>query len=85
MSQHQELVAALEAEGVTCHFLEPDEYLPMQTFARDSGIMTPWGMLIAQMARPERRGEWGAIEDLASHLELPISTHCLTMPLRRGL
>ncbi|MER9249951.1 arginine deiminase family protein [Mesorhizobium sp. M0590] len=84
ISQHQELVAALEGEGVTCHFLEPDEHLPMQTFVRDSGIMTPWGMLIAQMARPERRGEWGAIEDLASDLKLPIWKRVTAAPVEGG-
>ncbi|MER8608752.1 hypothetical protein NKH48_34730 [Mesorhizobium sp. M1233] len=32
ISQHQELVAALEAEGATCHFLEPGGF-PMTGFS----------------------------------------------------
>ncbi|RWK55923.1 MAG: hypothetical protein EOR48_09935 [Mesorhizobium sp.] len=74
--QHQEMVAALEGEGVTCHFLEPDEHLPLQTFARDSGIMTPWGMLVAQMARPERtsrRKKWAGTRILRTLQPSPLS------------
>ena len=41
--QHAELVAAYEAAGVRCHFLEPDPALPYQVFARDSSVMTPVG------------------------------------------
>lgn len=71
-AQHREMVAALEEADVACKFLAPDPNLPMQTFTRDSGIMTPWGMLVAQMARPERRGEWAAIVDLAASEAFPI-------------
>jgi len=72
MAQHRELVMALEEAGVTCRFLAPDPHLPMQTFTRDSGIVTPWGMLVAQMARPERRGEWAAVVDLAASAGIPV-------------
>ena len=51
IAQHGELRAALEGAGVDCVMLAPDPHLPMQTFTRDSGVMTPWGLLICQMAR----------------------------------
>lgn len=70
--QHNEMVAALEAAGVQCTFLTPDASLPMQTFTRDSAIMTPWGLLVAQMARPERRGEWAGVIDMAAAENIPV-------------
>jgi N-dimethylarginine dimethylaminohydrolase len=56
--QHAGLVAAYEAAGVRCHFLEPDPALPYQVFARDSSAMGPNGTAITQLAQPWRRGEY---------------------------
>ena len=56
--QHDELVAALQDAGVNCHFLEPDPHLPYQVYTRDSSLVTPWGAVLLQCQRPERRGEW---------------------------
>ena len=72
IAQHDELRAVLEGAGVDCVMLAPDPHLPMQTFTRDSGVMTPWGLLICQMARPERRGEWAGVTDIALAADLPV-------------
>ena len=42
MAQHAEMVRIYEAAGVSCHYLEPDEVLHRNFFARDSSAMTPW-------------------------------------------
>jgi arginine deiminase len=70
--EYGEMLAALGEAGVTCRFLTPDEHLPMQTFTRDSGVVTPWGLLVTSMARPERRGEWAAVTDFATAEGVPI-------------
>lgn len=56
--QHGELVAALQETGVRCHYQKPDPHLPYQVYTRDSSLVTPWGAIALQCARPERRGEW---------------------------
>ena len=70
--QYGEFLHALEAAGVACRFLEPDAALAMQTFTRDSGVVTPWGILVSSMARPERRGEWAALMDFAGAEHVPV-------------
>ena len=57
--QHAEMVAAYEAAGVTCHFVEAKPDLPYQVFTRDSSLMTPWGAVINRL-----RQEWRLKEDL---------------------
>ena len=44
MSQHAEMVAIYEENGVECHYLDTDEVLHRNFFARDSSAMTPWGV-----------------------------------------
>lgn len=62
-AQYDGMVAALEAAGVVCHYLaEPEPQLPYQVYTRDSSQVTPWGPVITQLYRPQRRGEYaGAI------------------------
>jgi N-dimethylarginine dimethylaminohydrolase len=49
MRQHREMVQAYEEGGTKVHFLEPDEALPYQVYARDSSFMTPYGAVVTQM------------------------------------
>lgn len=63
--QHAQMIAALEHSGVRCSYLEADPALRYQTYTRDSSVMTPWGLLVCQLARPERRGEWVSVLDFA--------------------
>jgi N-dimethylarginine dimethylaminohydrolase len=70
--QHAELVSAYEAAGVRTHFLEPDEHLPYQVFARDSSINTPTGPIVTQPAQPWRRGEYAPVIRFYQEAGIPI-------------
>jgi len=70
--QHTRLVAALEQSGVACRYLDADPVLHYQTYTRDSSVMTPWGLLVCQMARPERRGEWASVLDFAQRTKTSV-------------
>ena len=58
MSQHAEMVSIYESCGVTCHYLDADEALHRNFFARDSSAMTPWGALICHMQLKSRRADY---------------------------
>jgi arginine deiminase len=70
--QHAQMVAALEQSGVTCRYLEADPALCYQTYTRDSSVMTPWGLLVCQLSRPERRGEWASVLAFAQQEKTPV-------------
>ena len=72
MKQHTEMVQACEDAGVTCHFLEPDEHLPYQVYARDSSFMTPYGAVVTQMAQWWRRGEYAPVIRFYQSAGIPI-------------
>lgn len=82
--QFEGMAGMLRAAGVQCHYLSPDEHLHYQTFTRDSAIMTPWGLLIANMARPERRAEWVSVLKLAEERRWPIWKAVTAGPLEGG-
>ena len=46
IAQHTEMVSIYAQNNVRCHYLESDEVLHRNFFARDSSAMTPWGALI---------------------------------------
>ena len=58
MSQHAEMVSIYESNGVTCHYLDADEVLHRNFFARDSSAMSPWGALICHMQLKSRRADY---------------------------
>ncbi|KMW59429.1 NG-dimethylarginine dimethylaminohydrolase [Candidatus Rhodobacter oscarellae] len=58
MQQHSEMVSIYEENGVTCHYLDADEALHRNFFARDSSAMTPWGALICHMQLKVRRADY---------------------------
>ncbi len=58
MAQHAEMVRIYEEAGVTCHYLDSDEVLHRNFFARDSSAMTPWGALICHMQLKCRRADY---------------------------
>ena len=49
---------------------DPD--LPLQIWGRDGSFMTPWGMIIGQMAQWWRRGEYGPVLDFCFENNVPI-------------
>ena len=59
--QFDGLVTALTQAGAACHFLRPDRFLPYQVYTRDSSQTTPWGVLLTQLEKPQRRGEAGEV------------------------
>ena len=52
------MVSIYESCGVTCHYLDADEALHRNFFARDSSAMTPWGALICHMQLKSRRADY---------------------------
>jgi N-dimethylarginine dimethylaminohydrolase len=71
-SQHAEMVSAYEDAGVRCHFLEPDQALPYQVFARDSSAMGPKGTIITQLSQWWRRGEYAPAIRFHQETGIPI-------------
>jgi len=58
IAQHTEMVSIYEQNNVTCHYLESDDVLHRNFFARDSSAMTPWGALICHMQLKVRRADY---------------------------
>ena len=58
MAQHAEMVSIYEENDVSCYYLDSDEVLHRNFFARDSSAMTPWGALICHMQLKCRRADY---------------------------
>ncbi len=71
-SQYQEVVDCFEQAEVRVFNTPPDEDLPLQIWGRDGSFMTPWGMIIGQMAQWWRRGEYGPALDFCFENDIPI-------------
>lgn len=72
MAQHAEMVRIYEAAGVVCHYLEADEALHRNFFARDSSAMTPWGALICHMQLKCRRADYVSAIRFYQDNDIPI-------------
>lgn len=70
--QHRGFVAAFEEAGVTVHMTEADPTLQYSVYTRDPAIVTPWGVLIGQMYREQRRGEVASHVRFHGAVDLPI-------------
>lgn len=75
MSQHAEMVRIYEDAGVTCHYLDADEVLHRNFFARDSSAMTPWGALICHMQLKCRRADYVTAIAFYRDNDIPIWRH----------
>lgn len=71
-AQYREVLDCFADAGVRVHHPPADERLPLQIWARDSSFMTPWGMIVGQMAQWWRRGEYGPVLDFCFAQNLPI-------------
>jgi N-dimethylarginine dimethylaminohydrolase len=71
-AQHAELVSAYEHFNVKIHMHDPQPELPMQVYARDSSVMTPYGAIITAMSNWWRRGENYAAIRTYEQLGIPI-------------
>lgn len=72
MSQHTEMVRIYQDAGVTCHYLEADEALHRNFFARDSSAMTPWGALVCHMQLKCRRADYVSVIKFYQQHNIPI-------------
>ncbi len=72
MKQHSDMVAIYEENGVTCHYLDADEALHRNFFARDSSAMTPWGALICHMQLKCRRADYATAIKFYQDNDIPI-------------
>lgn len=72
MKQHSEMVSIYEENGVTCHYLDSDEVLHRNFFARDSSAMTPWGALICHMQLKCRRADYALAIKFYQENDIPI-------------
>ena len=70
--QHKEMVGIYEAAGVSCHFLDADEVLHRNFFARDSSAMTPWGPIISHMQLECRRADYATAVAFYQRVGIPI-------------
>jgi N-dimethylarginine dimethylaminohydrolase len=71
-SQYDEVLSIFRDTGATVHITPPDPDLKLQIWGRDGSFMTPWGMIIGQMAQWWRRGEYGPVLDFCFENDLPI-------------
>ena len=83
-TQHREMVAAYESAGVRVHFLEADEHLPYQVFARDSSVGGPSGAIVTQPAQPWRRGEYAPVTRFYADAGIPVRGHVTAGSLEGG-
>ncbi|MEO1200859.1 MAG: arginine deiminase family protein [Pseudomonadota bacterium] len=60
-AQYRELEDALTGAGVTLHYTDSEAHLPYQVYTRDSSQITPWGPVLTQLFRPQRRGEYHSL------------------------
>ena len=66
------MVSIYEENGVTCHYLDADEVLHRNFFARDSSAMTPWGPLICHMQLKVRRADYATVIKFYQDHNIPI-------------
>ena len=70
--QYDEVLACYRDAGVRVYITPPNADLPLQIWARDGSVMTPWGMVVCQMAQWWRRGEYGPVLDFCNSNDVPI-------------
>ncbi len=70
--QYDEVLSCYRDAGAQIHITPADPYLPLQIWARDGSYMTPWGMVVGQMAQWWRRGEYGPVLDFCAEKDIPI-------------
>ncbi|WP_449538700.1 dimethylarginine dimethylaminohydrolase family protein [Ferdinandcohnia sp. Marseille-Q9671] len=72
-TQHDNLVKALENEGIEVVYLEgEDENLPERIFTRDLGLVIPSGVIISRLALYIRYGETRLAAQTFSSIGMPI-------------
>jgi N-dimethylarginine dimethylaminohydrolase len=70
--QHGEMVEALGAAGANVHVLGGRPELGYGVFTRDSGVLTPFGAILCQLANPRRRGEYATTLGFYAEHGIPV-------------
>ena len=70
--QYQDVLDCFTDAGVNVHITPADQDLPLQIWGRDGSFMTPWGLIVGQMAQWWRRGEYGPVLDFCFENNVPI-------------
>src|SRR5688572_4237512 len=70
--QHESLLEALAAEGVSVQILPALAGLPDLAFTRDSSLMTPWGLLGLRPGASHRQAEVEAVLAHARRAGIPV-------------
>lgn len=84
LEQHRGFVQAFEEAGVNVHYTDADPLLQYQVYTRDPAMMTPWGMLIGQMYRVQRRGEVVPTQRFCEENGIPVWNWVTAGPLEGG-
>lgn len=71
-AQHRALVDALAEAGVRVRTVKPVPGLPDLAFARDSSLMTPWGLIGLKPGARHRQGEVDVILEVARSTDTPV-------------
>ena len=71
-AQHREMVHIYEELGVTVHYLDADEALHCNVYARDSSAMTPWGPLVCHIQTKYRRADYVPVFNFYHRAGIPI-------------
>lgn len=82
--QYTEMVAALEEAEVACRYLAPEPHLQYQVYTRDSSQVTPWGPVLTQLCKTERRGEYAAALKFYQEAGCPIWRYSTVGTLEGG-
>jgi N-dimethylarginine dimethylaminohydrolase len=72
LRQHAEVVDAYRQAGVAVHTLPARDELPYGVYVRDSSFMTPFGVVVTQLANPRRRGEYANVLRFYLEHEIPV-------------
>ena len=70
--QHAGLVAALRSEGIEVRLVPADTGLPDLAFARDTSLMTPWGLIGLRPGATHRSREVDAVLEAAKGSGVPV-------------
>ncbi|USI73409.1 dimethylarginine dimethylaminohydrolase family protein [Sphingomonas morindae] len=71
-AQHRALVEALRRAGAMPRLIPGDPDCPDMAYARDAGLMTPWGLLPLAPGAPHRRREAALLADRVRALGVPV-------------
>lgn len=74
VAEHEHLASLLEAQGAAIDYLPPAPGLTIDSiYVRDAAIVSPKGVILCNMGKPERRGEPGIAGAAYRSLGIPVA------------